>query len=73
MDTTSHQTHVNSAWETAAHTGVSLEMRALVLANLAIAEAQHTANLIAAVPILSTKDGAALRRLISMRLGLQED
>lgn len=67
IDTTPHASHVNSAWQAAGY-AESMGARAVVLSNLAIAEAQHTANLIAAVAILP--DGTELRRLISMRLGL---
>lgn len=65
-----HQRHVNSAWETATCAGVGLDTRALVLANLAVAEAQHTANLIAVLPHLPQPDRARLRKKIAERLGL---
>ena len=69
IDTTPHASHVNSAWQAAGH-AESMGARAIVLSNLAIAEAQHTANLIAAVAILPTGVGEELRRRISMRLGV---
>ena len=70
IDTTPHASHVNSAWQAAGY-ATSMDTRAVVLATLALAEAQQTANLIAAVAILP--DGAALRRLIAMRLGLRNE